>query len=139
MPGQTAIFGGGGPRGPRPPDGAPLKVRGGINAPRAPAVNPGVPSHHKGNFLPFGFLGVDVFFVISGYLMTAIITGRLEKGSFSIWEFYRDRARRIIPGLVGVCFGLLAAGYFVLEPGAYQILGKAAMGALLLLSNFQLW
>src|SRR5262249_29169337 len=57
----------------------------------------------------------------------------------SIWEFYCDRARRIIPGLLGVCFALLAAGYFVLEPGAYQILGKAAIGALLFFSNFQLW
>src|SRR5215472_11399247 len=99
MPGQTAIFGGRRPRGPRPPNGAPMKFREDINVLRALAVTAVVLYHYKVNFIPGGFVGVDVFFVISGYLMTAIIAGRLEKGSFSIWAFYCDRARRIIPGL----------------------------------------
>jgi peptidoglycan/LPS O-acetylase OafA/YrhL len=116
-----------------------MKFRDDINALRALAVTAVVLFHYKVNFIPGGFVGVDVFFVISGYLMTAIIMGRLEKNRFDIWEFYCDRARRIIPGLLGLCFGLLAAGYFVLEPVAYQILGKAATGALLFFSNFQLW
>jgi len=120
-------------------NGPPMTFRDDINALRALAVTAVVLFHYKVNFTPGGFVGVDVFFVISGYLMTAIITGRLEKNSFSIWEFYRDRARRIIPGLLGLCFGLLAGGYFVLEPRGYQILGKAAAGALLFFSNFQLW
>jgi peptidoglycan/LPS O-acetylase OafA/YrhL len=71
--------------------------------------------------------------------MTCIIMRRLAKGSFTVRGFYADRARRIIPGLLGLCFGLLAAGYFVLEPGAYQTLGSTATGALLFVSNFQLW
>ena len=112
-----------------------MKFRYDINALRALAVTAVVLYHYKVNFIPGGFVGVDVFFVISGYLMTTIITERLARGSFGIWNFYNERARRIIPGLLGLCFGLLAAGYFVLEPGAYQILGSEAIGALLFVSN----
>ncbi len=116
-----------------------MKFREDINALRALAVTAVVLFHYKVNFVLGGFVGVDIFFVISGYLMTTIITGRLAKGSFSIWEFYGDRAKRIVPGLLGLCFGLLAAGYFVLDPFTYQPLGRTAIGALLFVSNFQFW
>ncbi len=116
-----------------------MKFRDDINALRALAVTAVVLFHYKVTFIPGGFVGVDVFFVISGYLMTTIITGRLAKDSFSVWEFYGDRAKRIVPGLLGLCLGLLAAGYFVLDPFTYQTLGGAAAGALLFVSNFQFW
>ncbi|MCI0465958.1 MAG: acyltransferase [Beijerinckiaceae bacterium] len=116
-----------------------MKFRGDINALRAFAVTAVVLYHYKVNFIPGGFVGVDVFFVISGYLMTAIITGRMAKGRFSIGAFYYDRAKRIIPGLCGLCFVLLAAGYFVLDPAAYKALGSMAIAALLFFSNFQFW
>ena len=120
-------------------NGVLMKFRNDINALRALAVTAVVLFHYKVNFVLGGFVGVDIFFVISGYLMTSIITGRLAKGCFSIWEFYGDRAKRIVPGLLGLCVGLLVAGYFVLDPFTYQTLGKTAIGALLFVSNFQFW
>ena len=82
---------------------------------------------------------MDIFFVISGYLMTSIIMGRLAKGKFSIWEFYNDRAKRIVPGLMGVCFALLVMGYLFVEPATYHYLGSTAISALLFFSNFRFW
>jgi len=116
-----------------------VRFRHDINALRALAVTAVVLFHYKVNFISGGFVGVDVFFVISGYLMTAIIMGRLEKGRFSLWDFYYDRAVRIVPGLLGVCAVLLAAGYFVLEPVTYQYLGSTGIAALLFFSNFRFW
>jgi peptidoglycan/LPS O-acetylase OafA/YrhL len=115
------------------------KFRYDINALRALVVTAVVLFHYKVDFIPGGFVGVDIFFVISGYLMTTIIVGKLAKGRFSIWDFYYDRAKRIVPGLLGMCFILLAAGYFVLEPATYHHLGSTATGALLFFSNFQFW
>jgi peptidoglycan/LPS O-acetylase OafA/YrhL len=116
-----------------------MKFRYDINALRAIAVTAVVLFHYKVNFIPGGFVGVDVFFVISGYLMTTIIMGRLVKEKFGIWDFYYDRAKRIVPGLLGMCFVLLAAGYFLLEPGTYHYLGSTSIAALLFFSNFRFW
>jgi peptidoglycan/LPS O-acetylase OafA/YrhL len=116
-----------------------MKFRYDINALRALAVTAVVLFHYKVDFVPGGFVGVDVFFVISGYLMTSIIMGRLAKGRFSIWDFYYDRAKRIVPGLLGMCFVLLAAGYFLLEPATYHYLGSTSIAALLFFSNFRFW
>ena len=110
-----------------------------INALRALAVTAVVLFHYKVDFVPGGFVGVDVFFVISGYLMTSIIMGRSAKGKFSILDFYYDRAKRIVPGLLGMCFVLLAAGYFLLEPATYHYLGSTSIAALLFFSNFRFW
>lgn len=116
-----------------------MKFRFDINALRALAVTAVIFFHYKIDFISGGFVGVDVFFVISGYLMTSIIMGRLAKGSFSIWGFYNDRARRIIPGLLGVCFVLLTAGYFFVEPATYLYIGSTSISALLFFSNFRFW
>jgi peptidoglycan/LPS O-acetylase OafA/YrhL len=116
-----------------------MKFRYDINAMRAVAVTAVVLFHYKVDFIPGGFVGVDVFFAISGYLMTSIIMGRLAKGKFSIWEFYHDRAKRIVPGLLGMCFVLLAAGYLFLEPATYHYLGSTSIAALLFFSNFRFW
>ena len=116
-----------------------MKFRYDINALRALAVTAVVLFHYKVDFVPGGFVGVDVFFVISGYLMTSIIMGRLAKGKFSIWDFYYDRAKRIVPGILGMCFVLLAAGYFLLEPATYHYLGSTSIAALLFFSNFRFW
>jgi peptidoglycan/LPS O-acetylase OafA/YrhL len=116
-----------------------MKFRYDINALRALAVTAVVLFHFKVDFIPGGYVGVDVFFVISGYLMTSIIMGRLAKGKFSIWDFYYDRAKRIVPGLMGVCFVLLAAGYFWVEPTTYHYLASTSISALLFFSNFRFW
>jgi peptidoglycan/LPS O-acetylase OafA/YrhL len=116
-----------------------MKFRYDINALRALAVTAVVLFHYTVDFVPGGYVGVDVFFVISGYLMTTIIMRRLAKGKFSIWDFYCDRATRIVPGLMGMCFVLLAAGYFLLEPVTYHYLGSTSIAALLFFSNFRFW
>ena len=116
-----------------------MKFRYDINALRALAVSAVVLYHYKVSCFPGGFVGVDVFFVISGYLMTNIIVGRLDAGKFSIWQFYHERAKRIVPGLLAMCLTLLAAGYFVLEPATYQYLASTSIPALLFYSNFRFW
>ncbi|MGA2637079.1 acyltransferase family protein [Methylocella sp.] len=84
---------------------------------------------------PGGFAGVDIFFVISGYLMTDIIVSRLQKDNFSVLKFYYDRAKRIVPGLLGLCFGLLVFGYFILDPVHYNTLSYTSIAAILFYSN----
>jgi peptidoglycan/LPS O-acetylase OafA/YrhL len=82
-----------------------------------------------------GFVGVDIFFVISGYLMTGIILERVEKGTFSIPDFYLDRASRIVPPLAALCLALIVFGYHYLLPDEYLILGKHAASSVLFSSN----
>ncbi len=90
-----------------------------INGLRALAVISVVLFHFKPNLLPGGFAGVDVFFVISGFLMTTIICSKLENKTFNIYGFYIARANRIIPALSFMCLILLIFGYFNLTPEAY--------------------
>lgn len=84
-----------------------------------------------------GFVGVDVFFVISGFLMTGIIVTGLEKGDFSVWSFYAARVRRIVPALMALCITLLVLGWFWLSPADYTAFGKHAANALIFNSNFK--
>jgi peptidoglycan/LPS O-acetylase OafA/YrhL len=107
-----------------------------INGLRAYAVM-GVVLYHFGLAgFTGGFAGVDIFFVISGFLMTGIILSGLEKGKFSLTSFYLSRARRIIPALAVLCVGLLIFGYFWLIPSDYQALGRHAASAITFVSNF---
>ncbi|WP_020173334.1 acyltransferase family protein [Methyloferula stellata] len=118
---------------------AEVRFRSDINGLRALAVTAVVLFHLKLGFVHGGFAGVDVFFVISGYLMTLIITRRMAKGSFSLIGFYRDRARRIVPPLYGMIFGLFVFGYFFIDLYDYQKLGSTGISALLFFSNFRFW
>lgn len=83
-----------------------------------------------------GFVGVDVFFVISGYLITSIIYREIAKGSFSFLWFYERRARRILPALITVVLATAGAGYFLLYPGVYSRVGDSALATLVAASNF---
>jgi peptidoglycan/LPS O-acetylase OafA/YrhL len=76
-----------------------MRYRGEIDGLRAVAVLPVIFFHADFHLFSGGFVGVDVFFVISGYLITSIILSDLERGSFNILEFYERRARRILPAL----------------------------------------
>jgi peptidoglycan/LPS O-acetylase OafA/YrhL len=116
-----------------------LQFRHDINALRAVAVLAVVLFHYKVGIFRGGFVGVDIFFVISGYLMTAIITRRLDKGAFSVFGFYADRARRIVPPLVGLILALLVFGYFFIDPYNYEELASSGVSALLFYSNIQFW
>ncbi|MFB8830951.1 acyltransferase family protein [Azotobacter sp. CWF10] len=84
-----------------------------------------------------GFVGVDVFFVISGFLMTGIIGKGLQRGDFSLWGFYLARARRILPALIVLAAVLLAVGWFFLMPKEYETLGGHARRTLLFASNLR--
>ena len=86
-----------------------------------------------------GFVGVDVFFVISGFLMTGIITRGLERGNFSLGSFYFARATRIVPALIALCAFLLAAGWWFLPPPEYLMLGTHSAFTLAFLSNIKFW
>ncbi|BBP46471.1 acyltransferase [Thiosulfatimonas sediminis] len=118
---------------------SPVKFREDINGLRAWAVIAVLLFHFSLIGLPGGFAGVDVFFVISGYLMTAIIVGGYEKGNFSIWKFYMARARRILPALLAVIAVLLALGWFWLPTPDYQALGAQSAYGIGFLSNMFFW
>lgn len=85
---------------------------------------------------PGGFVGVDVFFVISGYLMTGIIVGRLQQGRFRLRDFYVARLRRIWPALAALCGGLCAVGAVALDPWTLERLAADVPATLTFLSNF---
>lgn len=110
-----------------------------INGLRAWAVMAVVLYHFGVPGFASGFVGVDVFFVISGFLMTSIIISGLEQGRFSLWGFYRARARRIIPALLVLCISLLILGWFWLPSIDYKILGTHAATALVFVSNLKFW
>lgn len=116
-----------------------LKFRFDINGLRALAVIGVVLFHFNEAWLPGGFAGVDVFFVISGYLMTGIIFRGLEYNKFSIFNFYIARAKRIIPALAVLCLFILLFGWFFLIPEDYAILGKHVLSSILFLSNVVFW
>jgi len=89
-----------------------------------------------------GFVGVDVFFVISGFLMTRIIVEGLEgKGinRFSLLAFYLARAKRIVPALLGVCVALMALGWFALPSPDYRALATHTLASLAFVSNIKFW
>ena len=117
---------------------ATLVYRPDIDALRAVAVLLVVLFHAYPSLLPSGFIGVDVFFVISGYLVTSIILAPLSRGSFSIVTFYVRRIRRIFPALIVVMAASLALGWFMLLPPALMELGKHVSAASVFLSNFLL-
>ncbi len=86
-----------------------------------------------------GFIGVDVFLVISGFLMTGIVVRGLESGRFSISAFFMARARRILPALIVLCAVLMALGWWVLLPTDYLELGTDSVFSLAFLSNIRFW
>src|SRR6185503_1457122 len=95
-----------------------------IDGLRAIAVLMVVAYHAAPARLPGGFIGVDVFFVISGYLITTIILRGLDSGSFSFPHFYANRVRRIFPALLVVLGCGLLAGWRLLLVPEFSQLGK---------------
>src|SRR5258708_21572386 len=94
--------------------------------------------YHFGNVraLSGGFTGVDIFFVISGFLITSLIVADLKVGSFSLLGFYQRRIRRIFPAMLVVLATSLVAGYFFLLPGDYTSLGDSAAYSAASLANW---
>lgn len=112
-----------------------MKFRHDINGLRAIAVMAVVLFHFSPSLLPGGFVGVDVFFVISGFLMTSIIVGGINNNSFNVAKFYCARANRIIPALSVLCIVLLVFGWFNLTPSDYKMLAKHAASSVSFISN----
>lgn len=110
-----------------------------INGLRAWAVLAVVGFHFGVPGLEGGFAGVDVFFVISGYLMTGIVVAGLERGNFSFWRFMLARALRIVPALALVCGVLLALGWFAISASEYEALGGEVVSSLAFVSNLLFW
>ena len=117
-----------------------MEFRSDINGLRAFAVLMVLLYHMKVPIFSGGFVGVDIFFVISGYLMTGIILKKkYSTGNFRLLDFYFYRARRIVPALLVLCAVLLSFGYFCLDPFIYKDLGRAAASSLLFISNITYW
>lgn len=112
-----------------------MQFRKDINGLRAVAVVAVVLFHFYPSLVSGGFAGVDVFFVISGYLMTGIIFRGIEKEKFSILDFYASRANRIIPPLVILCITMLILGYFFLASWDYKTIGRDVSTSLFFVSS----
>jgi peptidoglycan/LPS O-acetylase OafA/YrhL len=94
---------------------------------------------HAGLGVPGGFVGVDVFFVISGFLITSLILKDLQAGKFSLAHFWERRARRIIPAAVVMVVAVLIAGWFLLLPSDYAAAGRSAGMHAIFASNIHFW
>lgn len=106
------------------------KYRPDIDGLRAIAVLSVVIFHISASWLPNGFLGVDIFFVISGYLITSIIYRDINQGKFSYEDFYLRRIRRILPAFFAVVFFALAMGTLLINiPFLYEELLKSSVAA----------
>ncbi|MBK0397897.1 acyltransferase family protein [Limibaculum sp. M0105] len=110
-----------------------------IDGLRAVAVLSVVAFHVASSGLPGGFAGVDIFFVISGFLITRIILREIESGTFSYAGFYGRRIRRIFPALVLVIAATLGLGWWILLPDEYESLARHAIAGALFSSNILLW
>ncbi|WP_426074149.1 acyltransferase family protein [Janthinobacterium sp. DSP2-3-3] len=110
-----------------------------IDGLRALAVLPVVLFHAGFQIFSGGFVGVDVFFVISGYLITTIILGELEQGKFSIVNFYERRARRILPVLFAVIFICLPFSWVWLIPTEMKSFSQSLVAVSIFSSNILFW
>lgn len=116
-------------------DGVKARYRPDIDGLRAVAVMAVILFHFNPVLLPGGFVGVDIFFVISGYLITANILSGINAKSFSIFEFYRRRALRILPNLFFVVVVTLFVAHFIFQPKDYLDLAYSALASVLSVAN----
>jgi len=116
-----------------------LKYTPAVDGLRAIAVILVLLFHAKVSLFSGGYVGVDVFFVISGYLITTLIARELEAGAFTLLGFYERRVRRIVPAFVVVVVFTLVAGAIVLVPPDLAQVGASAVAAATFLANFYFW
>ncbi|OGB40100.1 MAG: hypothetical protein A2W72_09125 [Burkholderiales bacterium RIFCSPLOWO2_12_67_14] len=110
-----------------------------IDGLRAIAVVAVVLHHAFPEHIQGGFVGVDIFFVISGYLISSIILSGLQKGRFGFADFYAKRVKRIFPALFLVLATVITLGWFNLTPVDYKQLGKHVFAGSAFISNFAFW
>lgn len=115
------------------------KYRPDIDGLRAIAVGAVVAFHAFPNFFKGGFVGVDIFFVISGYLISGIIVDAVDRGTFGYLDFYVRRVRRIFPALAVVVAATVLFGWYVLLPDEFARLGKQVAAGAFFATNFAMW
>lgn len=116
-----------------------LKYRADIDGLRAIAVLAVVAYHAFPKKIQGGFIGVDIFFIISGFLISTILFQSLDAGNYSTLDFYRRRIKRIFPALLLVLTSTLLFGWFFLLTDEYRQLGKHVAGGAGFISNLLLW
>src|ERR1700733_4490859 len=115
------------------------KYRPDIDGLRAIAVVLVVYFHAFPDAMPGGFVGVDIFFVISGFLITGIIVRELDQQRFGLLAFYARRIRRIFPALIVVLGATLVLGWLWMLPAAYAQLSADVFASAAFVSNIALW
>lgn len=116
------------------------KYRSDIDGMRAVAVLSVVLYHCGfGNHLPGGFIGVDIFFVISGFLITGIVDRQSSEGKFSIFAFYRRRILRIFPALYVMYFSIALASFFLFMPSQTGTVTRDILSSILFISNINFY
>ncbi|WP_294624234.1 acyltransferase family protein [uncultured Roseovarius sp.] len=116
-----------------------MRYRREIDGLRAVAVIPVILFHAGLSVFGGGYVGVDVFFVISGYLITSILISERENGSYSIWHFYERRARRILPALFVVMAACVPLAWLRMPPYMMEDFARSMAFAALFLSNVHFW
>nr|CAA6817572.1 MAG: O-antigen acetylase [uncultured Thiotrichaceae bacterium] len=116
-----------------------MQYRREIDGLRALAVVPVILFHAGIQGFSGGFVGVDIFFVISGYLITSIIIAELETGDFTITGFYERRARRILPALFFVMAVSLPLAWWLLLPHELVAFGRSIIAVIVFASNILFW
>ena len=114
------------------------KYRPDVDGLRALAVLP-VILFHAGLGCSGGFVGVDVFFVISGYLISTLILKELRDGNFSLITFWERRIRRILPAMAAVVFATIVAAWFLYLPRDFKQVGESVISQVMLISNIFFW
>lgn len=116
-----------------------MKYRPEVDGLRAVAVLPVIFFHAGLSFFSGGYVGVDVFFVISGYLITTIILNDIDSGKFSLVNFYERRIRRILPALTVVLLACLPFAYYLLMPIQLTEFSQSLISVSLFYSNILFW
>lgn len=118
---------------------SPARYRPDIDGLRAVAIVPVVAYHLRLPLVTGGFAGVDVFFVISGFLVGSLILREIGAGAFTFADFYRRRIARIVPALLAVAVATLGAGWRFLPPPDYEQLALSVLAAVGSVSNIFFW
>lgn len=116
-----------------------MKYRPEIDGLRALAIIPVMLFHAGFSTFSGGFVGVDVFFVISGYLITSIILAQMKAGTFRLADFYERRARRILPALCVVAFACIPFAWLMLLPDDMTRFSESLGAVFVFVSNFYFW
>ncbi|NQY14583.1 MAG: acyltransferase [Henriciella sp.] len=116
-----------------------MKYRPDIDGLRAVAVLPVILFHAGMDSFSGGYVGVDVFFVVSGFLITSILAHSLDEGRFSIVEFYERRARRILPALFLVILVCIPLAWMTMPADAFTDFFKSVIATITFSSNVLFW